>query len=332
MTDKELIHDNSLYLFESLISDLNKKTIKSPLASDKRPSFSVFYNSSKGTYFFKDHRDQYGDVIQYYQLKYNTDFQTAVRQLVNLLSSTDKEKLTEFKKIKKYTYEPFVTDISVSYVFKPNELEWFKSYKINVDIAREDGVSSVQYYKTRVGVEKVTMPNRLMLCYDYSKYEKGAFKIYETNPKGFVAQYQNGNHIIDGYNEIKDLPDKSIDLLLLDHSKKNYLCWKSLIDRNNLGFKVISKQSESGLIDLDMWNVIESKANRIINIRDNDITKDKNWGVSLGQSFDDMYNTESTMLPDDIAKLCGSDIADLMRYSYYNKIKIKPIIEKMIKL
>ena len=321
-------YENAAKIFEHYVPGcLTKRTVKSPLSSDKRPSFSVFYSRNKGTLIFKDHRGIVGDAIGLICRIENISVSDALKKAEDIVGKINTIFIPTETEFKTTMHLDIVTDIEFCDFF-PNDISWFKSHMIDIDIAKQE-IKNIKKYST-IYVNKISMPGRRMFYYDYSHYEKDAYKIYETNPKMFLAYYNDGNKIIDGLIEIRQKykNENKLNHIILIHGKKNYLVLKSL------GYNVVARQSETPLsIDMDIINELKTYTNNLVLFGDNDYDKIENWGFKMGMEVANEAKIKFATYETEICKLAkDSDIAGIAKYLLKEKRKneIYDIINNLI--
>lgn len=335
--DKTVIFENDYYLFTQYIPGLKlNKSIRSPLSGDKKPSF-VVYKNDYGHLYYKDFRGGSGDIISFIMNKDELTFKEALLKIEQLLNKANVHDLNILKHNKSIVesrlstkLEPFNGEIQLSSKLRKGELAYFASYGIEKDLLEEEEVYGVDFFKANTYDFQVRgRVDRPLYLYNYNKYQQYAFKLYgpgvNGNEKIFNAYFTKKERILDGAFNIKT-GIKSDKTLLIDSSKKCYMCLRSL-GMNN--FDVISKQDENISIPEDILQILFKIYPRIINIANNDRFKKVNHGINLAEQF--KFNTGiKYIIPPD--EYCTNekitDIADIRRY--YGKEKTIEILNRLV--
>lgn len=326
-------YDNSSLIFEYYAPGcLKKSSVKSPISKDEKASFSVFYSKKYNKLMFKDHRGYKGDALGLIQEIKGLSASDALKEAILILGNNkvlgNKINIPDEQEYKTTFHENILTNIEFC-DFKPNDLKWFENHMIDLEVVLKENIKNIAYYKT-LYIEKISTVNRRMFFYDYSLYEKGAYKIYETNPKWFLAYYQDGNKIIDGLFDIriKYLKEGKLPYIILIHGKKNYLVLKSL------KYNVVARQSENPIsIDLNILNELKTYTDNLVLFADNDFDKLENWGILMAKEIKKQTNVDYKTYPTDLCmKANDSDIAGIAKYLKLNlkQNEIHNIITNML--
>lgn len=281
---------------------------KSPFLRSGRlednPSFSIYYHSSKGEVFFKDHGlDKKGSHWQFVMDLYGIDFLEAVNLIKReVLGITDKNDTVT----KTYTpgfHEPQErkstrTEIVPTYRnYSRQELSWFKSAGISPEtlhVARVRPVAAYDLIKENKTLRIVPETSAFDI-----KFESGRHKIY--SPFGDKRFKWTSNLIAEEDVFLFDRVPKECEHLFIVGGNRDAMSFLE-----NVGHPVIALASESANMPEAIRSLIERYAQNIWVLYDNDTQgyrKAERFESEYGyRSLNHIYRNFKGTAPDGTAK------------------------------
>jgi hypothetical protein len=318
-------------------------SISSPFYTDKNPSFALYYN--KGKYSFYDFKLQiHGDCVDLVKRLYKTSFKEAVyiiaKELnllhlydtdiihkltpLNLTISENKEKKVIAYKYKRKKYTQYELKYWKQFgliseqllldndIYSPNQILLVTDNNVISTHYDYNYLTSVRTNnKENIPKEFVDKMKKANLCFvydfntNYNYYQENKVKIYKPYCKDKWRTTCNKNTV----SGLKQLSWDSTKTLVVQKAKKEELCIKSLRPYLDKPIDIISTISETTWIDERTWKLISSYYSKIIIWSDKDET-----GVKYSRKIANKYNLNIV----DYNNISFKNITDQYEYLYHN--------------
>lgn len=296
-----------------------RKFIKSPLRNDdNNPSFS-FKQLGDGTIIFRDwSKNEFkGDIFKFLMLKYNVNFNEAVKIIYNDL-------IKNSPTIKKpIIYNNSYKEIDKSKILIPNfqayrgvDLLYWSKYGISIKTLFDYNVKSCKSVLVWSSRKEHYFPKYYsfenpMYCYKFIDIEtnKTYYKIYRPNDNKFKWLFNGTANCVEGYDQLPWIDD----ILIITKSLKDIMCLKEM------GYNSISLQGETNKLNENLYQLLSKRFKKIISLYDNDEA-----GINGMIYLKENYNIPMIILPFDT-----KDVSDT--YVKHGKKEILNFLKENVK-
>jgi hypothetical protein len=317
-------------IFTQYIPDIKFNiTVPSPLgASDKRPSFSVFWSNRKNKYLFKDHRyGWHGDGIDFVQYLFGFSTQTEACMQICLdfgiegfyinenLEQLFNNSGTKVEQVKPKPRVAVKIQVTIRDWIHEDRVFWGQ-YGITIKWLNYARIFPIKYYYINGNVK---MADKLAYAYVETKDGKTTYKIYQPYAEHLKKWISNNNSSV--WELWNMLPDKH-DILIITKSRKDAL---SIMATMNI--PATSLQAEGTVPKHVVMDELKSRFKFILLLYDNDFDKEVNYGRVYGSKLADLFKLPQIELPEEFGE---KDYSDLVKS--HGIIKARKILWRIIKV
>jgi len=283
---------------------------------DKVPSMFIYFNTSSGTYKFKDFSSGHqGDPVQFVQILFNlkTRGQSAMKVIEDYnqyVLNNDCNPIKEYKVHSRYK----VTDYEMRHWTTVDQKYWTK-FNIGSRLLEKYNVAPLQYYtmtKEDNNGKESSITIKGLSLYGYFKDDGTLYKVYQ--PKVSDKKFIKVKNYIQGSDQLKY--DKKY--LVITSSLKDLMTFNRL-KLNDA--ESIAPDSENTLIPESMLKTIVPKYEKVFVLFDNDEA-----GIRSMKRYKEKYGFDYVIL--DMEK----DLSDSIKVHGLTKTRevLLPLLKKLI--
>ena len=267
---KELILD---YVPEESIMEhylglpVKKGLFKSPLRSDSNPTCS-FYRNRNGSLIFKDFSgDFYGNVFDVVMRIYNVNYHKALKIIANDFGIKDSLEIPKNPKLIEYTNNKFnksnITEIQIEMKeYSDKELEYWENFGITLKTLKFYNVYSCKHVFLNGSL--LTSSSDTDFVFGYYRLDESDidyFRIYFPNRTRYRFLSNWKSNMLQGSQQ---LPNYN-NILVITKSLKDVMCLYEL------GITAIAPNSETMFMNINQYENLKTRFNRIYLFFDNDL-------------------------------------------------------------
>lgn len=296
------------------------KLYKSPLRGDKKPTCS-FHRSKSGLKFKDFGINKSYSFIDVVMERYNLSYYKALRFIAKDIGLIDDvihiptKPLVKYDNSKIESTNKCLLEVTIK-DFSKEELEWWKTYNITLDILKEFNVFSLKAVFINKKLSSISSKKQPIYGYFFGK-ENGLdlWKIYFPFREKY--RFLLNNSIIQGFKQIQGVYG---DFIIITKS------YKDVISMRSFGIYAIAPQSESVILDEELVAYLKDHFKHIIFNADWDRTgklfminnRRKYGGLCLTFSNRDFWEKDFS---DNVAKFGPEKIKILINFLKKKYIK-----------
>lgn len=296
--------------------------IKSPLRTDRHPSFGIYSRDGIKIYYNDFATKDRGSIFQLLMKLWNVDYNTMLQKIDSDLSkipSCKKDaKITKVLGNNSKTYNKDTNlECKVRY-WKDYDLEYWEQYGISQQWLKFGDIFPISHIILTKNGNRYSIPAE-KYAYVYVERKDGtiSLKIYQPFSKDYKWSNKHDGSVWDLWTK---LPEKG-DYLIITSSRKDALCiWE------NSGIPAISLQAESYLPKEHVVQQLKDRFKYIYVLYDNDFQSEENHGRILGEIMANEFNLIQIEIPNEYK---SKDTSDLCKN--YGRQFVKKVIFELIK-